>query len=202
MRLASISLLVLCLAAISATAQQDIYNNGPSNGNTDAWSISSGFVVSNTFTPNTGPGALITGLAFTAWMSPGDVLTSAEVSITSQEFGGTTFFDSVVNFTQSGCVANQAGFDVCTETGSFEVGLTGTSYWLNLQNAIADNGDPVYWDENSGPSSASRNNLGTIPSESFTVFGGKLEGTPEPGSIVLFGSGILGLAGILRRKLL
>jgi hypothetical protein len=35
--------------------------------------------------------------------------------------------------------------------------------------------------------------------ESFTLTGGGT--TPEPSSILLFGSGILGLAGVLRRKL-
>ncbi|HUK73897.1 MAG TPA: PEP-CTERM sorting domain-containing protein, partial [Candidatus Bathyarchaeia archaeon] len=70
--------------------------------------------------------------------------------------------------------------------------------------------DPIYWDENSGPSSASENSVGTIPSEAFTVLGGTSSSTtttsttgtvPEPSSILLFGSGILGLAGVLRRKL-
>jgi hypothetical protein len=82
------------------------------------------------------------------------------------------------------------------------------TYWLNLQNA-SSRGDPVYWDENSGPSSASENTVGTIPSESFTVLGTQSTTTsttttgttPEPSSIMLFGSGILGLAGMLRRKL-
>ena len=87
----------------------------------------------------------------------------------------------------------------------------GTTYWLNLQNATVPSGDPVYWDENSGagcggsgcPSSASESALGTIPSEAFTIGGGSSTSgsTPEPSSIMLFGSGILGLAGVLRRKL-
>ena len=39
-----------------------------------------------------------------------------------------------------------------------------------------------------------------LPSEAFTITGGTGT-TPEPSSIMLFGSGILGLAGVLRRKL-
>ena len=84
---------------------------------------------------------------------------------------------------------------------------------MNLQTASVPNGDPVYWDENSGPSSASENSVGTIPSEAFTsprrrqqqqhidvtvTTGGTV---PEPTNIMLFGSGILGLVGWLRRKL-
>jgi PEP-CTERM motif len=65
------------------------------------------------------------------------------------------------------------------------------------------------------PSQASESAIGTIPSEAFTITcsgcycfsdrsGCTLEpggGTPEPGSILLFGSGVLGLLGVLRRKL-
>ena len=61
---------------------------------------------------------------------------------------------------------------------------------------MLSDGDPVYWDENSGPSIASNNEVGTVPSESFTVLGSAGTSTtgttPEPGSILLFGSGILG----------
>jgi len=188
-------------------AQQTIYDNGAINGTTDAWTINSGFVVSDTFTVGSG-GANVNGLAFGAWAFPGDVLESAEVIISSSEFGGTTYTDQVVNFTQSGCSGNQYGFNVCTETGSFGTGvnLAGGSYWLNLANAVVNDGDPIYWDENSGPSSASENSVGTIPSEAFTVLGSSTTttvptSTPEPSSIMLFGSGILGLAGLLRRKL-
>jgi hypothetical protein len=63
-------------------------------------------------------------------------------------------------------------------------------------------GIQVYWDQNSGPSSAYENTLGSIPSESFTLDGITGGSTPEPSSIMLFGSGILGLAGVLRRKLI
>jgi hypothetical protein len=116
--------------------------------------------------------------------------------------------------TASGCSTNQFGYNVCTESGSFaSQSLAGGTYWLNLSNAVVNDGDPVYWDENSGPSSASQNTVGSIPSEAFTILGGGSSSsstssstssgtsTPEPSSIMLFGSGVLGLAGILRRKL-
>ncbi len=216
LRFASLSLFALCLTLVAVPAMaQTLYSNGPTNGNTDAWTVNFGFVVSNTFTTNS-PDSQITGITFAAWMAPGDVLDSAEVSITSSENGGTSYFDQTVSFTQSGCVGNSFGYNVCNETGSFggvNLASTGT-YWLNIQNASSAAGDPVYWDENSGPSSASENSVGTIPSESFTLLASCDTGpcgtttttttgtTPEPSSIVLFGSGILGLAGMLRRKLL
>ena len=207
LRIALLSLLALCLVAIPALAQTDLYDNGAINGTADAWTINFGFVVSDTFT--LGGSANVTGLSFGAWLAPGDVLETAEVQITSAEFGGTTFTDQVVNFTQSGCTGNQYGFNVCTETGSLgtSVNLGAGTYWLNLDNAVVNTGDPIYWDENSGASQASENTVGTIPSESFTILGGGTTTTgggtsvPEPSSIMLFGSGILGLAGLLRRKL-
>ena len=86
-------------------------------------------------------GANLSALTFGAWLSPGDVLQSAEVSITDSEFGGTTYFDGVVNFTQSGCIGNQYGFNVCTETGNFTLNnLAPGTYWLNLQNASVNTG--------------------------------------------------------------
>jgi len=211
MRIASLSLLALCLTLAAVPAMADtLYSNGPTNGTTDGWTINFGFVVSDTFT--LGAASTVTGLTFATWMEPGDTLLSAQVAITSSEFGGTQFFNSVVNFTQSGCSTNQYGFSLCNESGAFNVALNAGTYWLNLENAVSSLGDPVYWDENSGPSSASENSVGTIPSESFTVVGGTsttttttttttTATTPEPSSIMLFGSGILGLAGVLRRKL-
>jgi hypothetical protein len=206
LRIASLSLLALCLVAVPAMAQT-VYSNGPINGTTDGWTINSGFVVSDTFTTT---GGNVSGLVFGAWAFPGDVLLSSDIQITSSEFGGTSFFSGSVNFTQSGCSTNQYGFNVCTETSSSfgPVNLAAGTYWLNLDNAVVNDGDPIYWDENSGPSSASESSVGTIPSEAFTVLGGTSTTTttttstvPEPSSIMLFGSGILGLAGVLRRKL-
>jgi uncharacterized repeat protein (TIGR03803 family) len=150
----------------------NIYDNGPTNGNTDAWTINFGFIVSDSFNVTQGNNTSVTGMSFAAWMFPGDVLGSAEVSITSSENGGTSYFDQIVNFTQSGCVGNDYGYYVCNETTSFNgPALNNGTYWVNLQNASVPSGDPVYWDENSGPSLASQNQVGTIPSESFTMLG-------------------------------
>jgi len=221
LHLASLLLLTLCvmLAAVPAAAQ-DIYNNGPINGNTDAWTINFGFIVGDSFTVSTG-NTTITGMSFGAWLYPGETLNSAEVWISSGALGdGTTYFNQTVGFTGSGCAMDQYGFNVCDETGIFNgPTLNNGTYWVNLENASSSNGDPVYWDENSGvgctspgcPSQAQENDCiagahggySCIPSESFTLYGEASGATvPEPGSIVLFGSGFLAAVGVLRRKLL
>ena len=56
-RLATLSLLVLvcfALAVVPASAQMTLYDNGPVNGQVNAWTINNGFSVSDSFTVSTG----------------------------------------------------------------------------------------------------------------------------------------------------
>ena len=207
----SSQLLMIILAALALPASADVlYENGPINGTVDAWTINFGFAVSDTFTLTSN--STVNSIAFGAWMFPGDVLESVEVSFTEFEFGGTTYFDQVVSLTPSNCATNQYGFNVCLETGSFAgVDMAPGTYWMTLQDAVVNTGDPVYWDENSGigchsegcPSEPSQNSIGTIPAEAFSVLGTTGGGgtVPEPGSVLLFSSGVIAIGGILRRKM-
>jgi hypothetical protein len=200
----SLAILVLALASIPAAA----YDNGPINGTTDAWTINFGYIVSDTFT------GAVNGFRFGAWEFPGDTMTSVDWSITSGENGGTVYGSgtaSGASLTDRFISTNQYGYNIDDITVSgLVVGTTnGVTYWLNLQNAAVPSGDPVYWDENSGagcagtgcPSKASESAVGTIPSEAFSIASSCCGVTPEPASIVLFGSGVLALAGMLRRRL-
>src|SRR5208282_5034736 len=204
MKMRIASLIILCLALVVIPAMADV-NNGPINGTSDAWTINFGYIVSDTFTPGI---STVIGFEIGVWEFPGDTLSSVDWSITSGENSGTTYGSGTVsgkNVTDQFISVNQYGYDIdkITVSGLSVPEVSGTKYWLNLQNATVPSGDPVYWDENSGKASASESAVGTIPSEAFTIntSGGGSGSTPEPSSIMLFGSGILGLAGVLRRKL-
>jgi len=218
-RIASLTILCLALAAVPALADTNFYDNGPINGTTDAWTINFGYVVSDTF--NTGGYSSVSNFQIGVWEFPGDVMSSLDWSITTGENSGTVLGSgtaSGANLSDTFLSSNQYGYNVdqITVTGLNVAVTENSTYWLNLQNAAVPSGDPVYWDENSGtgcggtgggancPSLASESAVGTIPSEAFTVSGepsGTSGNTPEPSSIMLFGSGALGLAALLRRKL-
>ena len=200
LRIVSLTFLCLALAVIPASAQI-LYDNGPANGTVDAWTINFGYVVSDSFTVSGYGDPKITGFDFTVWAYPGDTALTVDWSITSDEFGGTTYGSGTVSLTSSFISSNQYGYDIDQLSArGLNVGVNEGTYWLNLANATTAFGDPLFWDENSGPSLASESAVGTIASEAFDIQG-QGGGTPEPSSIVLFGSGILGLAGLLRRKL-
>jgi hypothetical protein len=201
-------IMILCLALAALPAWAD-YENGPINGTTDAWTINFGYIVSDTFVPDAGS---LSGFMIGVWEFPGDVVSSVDWSITLQENGGTLYGSGTAkNLTDQFISTNQYGYDIdkITATGLNVPVTAGTRYWLNLQNAVVSNGDPLYWDENSGqgcksngcPSSSSESAVGSIGSEAFTINTGSQGTTPEPVSILLFASGMLGLAGVLRRRL-
>ena len=179
-----------------------LYSNGAPNGNVDAFTINFSFAVSDSFTCS--GFCSVGGFNFVTWSIPGDSLTSVEMQLGSSSFG-TNFTDQFLSPSSSTLLfINGFGFNI-TEYGftfnDVEIPF-GTSF-ITLSNAVVNTGDPIYWDQNNGPSAAYQSGVGSIPSESFTITGPPSEGTtPEPSSIILFGSGILGAVGVLRRRLM
>lgn len=211
MRTGLAALAMLCLIAVTAPAQV-LFENGPINGTVDAWTINFGFAISDTFTltdPST-----VKGFDLGVWEFPGDKVLSVDWMISSGEFGGKLYGEGTAQLTDTFISINQYGYAIDTlHASGLNVAMPFGTYWFTLQNAVSQQGNPIYWDENDGigchsegcPSQASDDALGTLPSESFDVTGvsgsSSSGQTPEPGEFVLFASGLLTTAGVIRRKL-
>jgi hypothetical protein len=200
-RIAVLSLLtILCLMLAVAPAMADsiLYDNGPSNDAFNAWNISDGHAVSDSLVCRKA------GKDQQEYMRVSlseAIPTTVEWSIGTSPFAG-DIASGTASLTILSSFINEFGYnvdDVSFSTGGVDLSA-GTTYWLTVQNATTSNGNPVYWDENSGPSQAYDSALGTIPSEAFTIYGSG-SSTPEPSSLLLFGSGVLGIGGLLRKRL-
>jgi len=178
------------------------YSDGPPNATLAAWPINFGFVTSDTFQWNGGP---LTGVCFYAWLYPGDTLTTTEMSITSGENGGTSYFDETVSLTcQLSCTGylpigpfngfappsrvcggsllsnpTGPGFNVYACTAQIGPTVPSGTFWLNLQNATVPTGDPVYWDQNNGVGCSPTSGCPSSASESAI-------GVIQPNSFVVY----------------
>ena len=215
-RIASLSLLtLLCLMLAGTPAKAGtLYSNGSFNGDQNAWTINFGFSVSDSFVVPSN--SEIQDLHFVYWdASSTDKVSTVDMAIGASSFGGT--FLTLLGATNYDLGTNAYGYELFqanfTFTPTFQVPWSGPGF-VTLQNACTtmtgcsqSGGTPIYWDENSGGSTAYENSVGSIPSETFTLTGssGSSSGggtTPEPSSLMLFGSGIVGVAGVLRRRLM
>ncbi len=208
-----------CMIMAGPAVAQTLYSNGPINGTVTGYGIYGGLMASDTFTLATD--SHVTGFDFGAWVRQGDQPLTVDWSITSNHGGGTLFDQGTASLTNVFHNSYSAGgdsytYDIYDAFATIDVNLAAGTYWLNLTNAT-DNTHPedIYWDINAGvgctgsdgggadcPSLGYFNIAGTIPSESFNITGASGQGSvPEPGTLMLFGSGVIGLAGMVRRRL-
>jgi len=205
-RSAVLSVLILgllgALAAVPAYADSTLYTNGPSSYSIAGKPISSGWFLMDSFTIS--QNSTVTSMNFVVWLNPGDTLSSVDWLIMTSPFGGTNEGSGTTSTTNSfiGIDGMYDYFDIYKESSSIpDLSLDAGTYWLQFQNAAATNGHIVYWDENDGPSSAYLDNY-AIGSESFQILGYEESPVPEPSSFLLLGSGLAGLAGLIKRKLM
>jgi hypothetical protein len=183
-----------------------LYDNGPANGQVDAWTINSGFAVANAFT--LGSAAQVTGLNFTVWNSGSDVTSAIDWSIVTSPTLGTTLASGTASVSQVFAYTNTFGYSVNADSIAIPaVALVAGTYWIELQNAVVTGGDQVYWDINGGPSQVWENSLGYNPdpatygvngssSDTFQIIGPT--SAPEPASALLFGLPLAAIAALRR----
>src|ERR1022692_1266636 len=146
-------------ASHSAPAMANtVYDNGPYNGTNDAWTINFGFSVSDSFTAPSN--SQVQGLSLVYWdASASDLLTTVDMQIGSTSFGGST--QTLTGVTNTFLTTNQFGYNLYQADYSFgSIPWAGAGF-VTLSNACTNSGcsvsTPIYWDENSGPSTAYEN---------------------------------------------
>ena len=218
-----LSLTILCFAVTAFAGTTTFYNDGGIDGNDNGFfisgpnnpnpagsiqDISNGFISAASGAP--------TQLEFGEWVFNGATPTSIGYELGTSAFG-TDLGSGTVALSSSNSVflfTNGFGYDIYDVTipVSSLAMTAGNEYWLSLSNATDSlNSNSGAWDlpgANGGPATCNFRQSGVndgdcgLGGESFTLTGATTTGTtPEPSSILLFGSGILGLAGVLRRKL-
>jgi hypothetical protein len=205
--LATACALALVLLGGAPARAQLVYDNGPINGTIDAFTINSGFVVSDSFavsSPTT-----LTGAQIGLWLNPGDSPTSVDWSIGTSTFGSDISSGTGAILTDTFEFSNSFEYNIDEDTFALNgVLVPSTTYWFTLQNLSIPSSDPGYWDENNGPSAAFDSALGSLAgfdiagttgSESFQLFGPS-SSVPEPGACALLGSLALTGAAFLRLR--
>ena len=191
-----LSLILLLSVAVPAVADTTLYSNGAINGTIDAWNISSG--KSDSFTLSAP--ADVETMSLGIWANPSSgTPATLQFGISASPFGtdlgsGTETLSNVFQF------INRQGADVYESSFTFpSIDLAAGTYWITLFNGMTTNQGPLFWDQNNGPSEAFQSPGNSIPSESFSL--GGTTAVPEPGTLILLGTGLLGIAGTIRRKL-
>ena len=224
MRISTLLLTILCLA-LTASAGTTFYNDGAIDGNDNGFfisgpnfpnpagsvqDISNGFVSAATGSANQ--------LEFGEWIASGIAPTSISYELGTSAFGTDLGSGTVAQNSGNShfLFANSFGYDIYDVTiGITPAALTaGNTYWVSLSNGDdAQHSGSEAWDlpngGSGGPATCNFRQSGVndgncgLGGEAFTLTGNTTTPTttPEPSSIMLFGSGILGLAGVLRRKL-
>jgi hypothetical protein len=198
------------LLVVPAFADFVLFDDGPTNGQYNAlfidgpnpgpWNqyISNGFTATDT--------GSATSLDFGIWVPTGATPTTVTWWLGTSAFAGDLGTGVVPQMQYTFFATSPYGYDVYNAhiDGLYGNITAGQTYWLSLGNAN-DNFGTQYdgWDANNGPATCNFNqggvnygDCGLGGGNAFTLYG-----TPEPGTLVLMGGGLLAAIGGLRRKI-
>jgi hypothetical protein len=199
------ALAAICSGSVASAAV--LYDNGPMNLSDSALTINGGQAIGDSFTLTSA--ATVTGVNFGVYALTGDRMLTVDWGITSD---ATAVPDNGTAAVTTGAVTDDGG-GIDASTDSFSTGpvhLAAGTYYLWLQNAFTDSGDPLFWNINDGPSAANWAlfgvNQGSLaglvePGSNSSAFQivGTLGDLPEPATWAMMLAGFGGIGAVMRR---
>ncbi len=197
---------------VPAKASEILYDNTTDSSYTDyGYYVGDGEFATDSF--NLSADSTVTGISLGVELIQGglDPVTEVDWQITTSPFGGDQIDSGVAtSFTEYDSAPSFSGGDGGLPTFAqiyFDIDdpdLTAGVYYLEIDYLAGTlNGEysEVDWDVSGGDSTAFLTYDGSVASNTFQILGTEDSATPEPSSILLLGSGLAGLAGLLKRKL-